>query len=262
MVSPLNSDGVVGDHQRADQHRRDHPHQREAPVQRGHPAAEEHGQAEEDHRRGPVGRAQRQAGRGVGHEGLEHAADGGRVGVGERPDREDHADHDQQDEVRALPPAQERGHDDGQHGHGVRGDQQPDVLGEADGGLGPRAEVVGAVEVPVAEAPEHLRGVRGGRRRRDRLGVLEHVDAVAGLDHQPGDPPQAGEQAEHADAQRGQHGLAPGRLAQDDHGVEDPQDRGDADVDDGGGVDAADERDARGRRGLACASRRAVPPGS
>ena len=87
------------------------------------------------------------------------------------------------------------------------------ALGVAGRRVGPRARGVAAVEVPVAQAADHLGGVRGGRGRRDGLGVLEDVDPVSGLDQQAGHPPQACAQGEDADAQRGVDGLAPGRLA-------------------------------------------------
>ena len=69
------------------------------------------------------------------------------------------------------------------------GYQQADVLGEADGRIGPRAQMVGPVEVPVAEPAQDLGRVGGLRGRRDGLGVLEHVDAVGRLDLEPGHPP-------------------------------------------------------------------------
>ena len=92
-----------------------------------------------------------------------------------------------------------------------------------------------------------------GRRRRrgDGLGELEDVDPVGRLHLQSRDPPQAGAEGEDRDAEaRGQR-VAPGRLAQHDDGVEQPQHRRHADVDDGAGVDAADRcHDHREQGGL------------
>ena len=133
---------VVGHDERADQDGRGEAGQRVAPPQSGDAAAQQHGQPEEHHRRRPVCRAQGQAGRGVGHEGLEHAADGGGMAEGEGPDGEHHADGHQRDEVGPFPPLDQDGGDDGQDRHGVGGDEQADVLGEPHGGVGPGTEVV------------------------------------------------------------------------------------------------------------------------
>ena len=125
-----------------------------------------------------------------------------RVGEREGPDREHQPHEEEQQEEGALAPAHERGRHQGDHGHGVGGGQEGEVLGVADGGRRPGAEVVGAVEVPVPEAPDDVGRVRRGRRRGDGLRVLEDVDAVGRLDLEAGHPPEAGPQREHADAQR------------------------------------------------------------
>ena len=124
MASPLNMEGLLA---------RTRPAMRTAVMiptmeSRRHSAvscaAQEHGQREEHDRRRPVGRAQGQPGRGVGHEVLEGAADPRGVAVGERPDGEHHAEEEEDEEEGALPPADERGGDEGQDGHGVGRDQQ------------------------------------------------------------------------------------------------------------------------------------------
>ena len=133
---------------------------------------------------------------------LSWRADDGRVGEGEGPHGQDQADEEEEEEEGALAPAHERGRHQGHHRHGVGGRQEPDVLGVADGGVGPRARVVAPVEVPVAEAPDDVRRVGGGRRRGDGLGVLEDVDAVGGLHLETRHPPEAAPQREDADAER------------------------------------------------------------
>ena len=161
---------------------------------------------------------------------------------GKGPHREHQADEEEDEEIGPLAPAHERRRHQGEHRHRVGGRQLDDVLGVADRRVGPRAGVVGAVEVPVAEAADDVGRVGGGRGRGDRLGELEDVDAVGRLHLEAGDPPQARPQGQDADAQPGAQRVPPGRLAQDHHGVEEPEDGRDADVDDGAGVDAAHQR--------------------
>ena len=115
--------------------------------------------------------------------------------------------------------------------------------------------MVGAVEVPVPEAPDDVGRVRRRRRGGDGLRVLEDIDPVGRLDLEAGHPPEAGPQRQHADAQHGAAGVTPCRLPEDHHGIEDPEDGRDADVDDGAGVDAAHQRHDDGEeRGLAPAA--------
>ena len=173
---------------------------------------------------------------------------------GNGPTASTNPDEEQDEEEGPFTPADESGRDEGEKRDGVGGGDQRDVLRVADGRVRPRAQVVAAVEVPVPETPEDLGHVGGGRRRRDRLRELQDVHAVGGLHLEPGHPPHARAEGEDADARRGRSGVAPGGLAQHDHGVEDPQEWRDADVDDGRRVDAAHARHDEGEQ------RRLAPP--
>ena len=126
---------------------------------------------------------------------------------------------------------------------------QPEVLGVGHRGLGPGPEPVGPVEVPVAQPPDDLRGQRGPTGGRDGLGVLEDVDPVGRLHLEAHRPPQRDQHAEQPDLPGHPPGLAPGGLPGHQHGVGEPQGRGDAHEEDGAGVDAADQGHHQGEQG-------------
>ena len=99
-----------------------------------------------------------------------------------------------------------------EHRQQVGDREEPEALCVLDARLDPRAEAVAAVEEPVAEAAQDLRGDGGGGDDRRGLGVLEDLDAVAALHRQARDPPQRGQQREHADAEEGGRGSRERRL--------------------------------------------------
>ena len=173
----------------------------------------------------------------------------GGVAVGVGPDGQDHSHHRDQHEVGAVPPAGEHGGHEGQRRDGEAGPDEPQVLGVGHRRLGPGPDPVRAVEVPVAEAADDLRGQRGPAGGRDGLGVPEDVDPVGRLDLEADGPPQGDQGAEQPHLPGHAPGPAPGGLLGDQHGVGEPQGRADAHVQDGAGVDAADQGHHQGEEG-------------
>ena len=226
----------------------DQPAAAEPPGHGGDPGTEEHGEPQQDERGGPVRGPHGQAGRGVGHDRAQQPTEARRPGVGIGAHREHGAHHDEQDEIGPVPPPHGDGGEEGQEGHGEAGGDQPEVLRVGHRGLGPAAHPVRAVEVPVAQAPEDLGGQGGGAGGRDGLGVLEDVDAVGRLHLEAHGPPQGHQGAEQADPP-GHSPRPPQRgLPGYPDGVGQPQGRGDAHVEDGAGIDAADQGHDQGEQ--------------
>ena len=190
---------------------------------------------------GAVGGAHGQPGRGVDHDRLDDRPDGGGVVVGIGADRHHHAHHGDEDEVAAVPPTGDESGQEGQDRNAEAPQDEGDALRVVDRRLGPRAHPVGPVEVPVPEAPEDLRGQRGGAGGRHGLGVFEDVDPVGGLDLQADGPPQRGQGGQAGHLPGHPPGPAPGGLPRDEHGIGQPQGRRDPHVEDGTGVDPADQ---------------------
>ena len=158
-------------------------------------------------------------------------------------------DEDQQDEERLCPPTREDGTDHPEGRHGEARCEQPGALLEPDGRLLPGPEPVASVEVPVTEAADDLRGERGPRYRRERLGVLEDVDAVGAFDAKPGDPEQRDPERENAHLHPGAERATRRRIAQHEDRVEEPRHRGDACVDQRGRVGRSYEGDHEREQG-------------
>ena len=220
---------------------------------RGDAGAEQHGDAQREQRGGPVGRAQRQAGRGLRHERLQGVTQPGGISVRVDADGEHQSHRRDEDEEGPVPPAGEDGGDEGESGHREAERQGDELLGQLDRRRHPGPEAIGPVEVPVPQPPEHLNRSGGLADRLDGLGGLEDGDAVAALDGEPGDPPEGDHQGQPDQLQRRGAGLAPCRLAQADHRVDEPERRPEADVQQRGGVDAAHQGHDDGEPG-------AVPP--
>ena len=197
MKSPRKSEGLLATTSPATRIGRDEAGDGDARPQGREAAAQQHEEGQQDERSGPVGRAQRQSRRRVRHERLEHAC---RWTVGsENGKGPTERTRPTKSSTRKKARSRQRTNaaaTSGEDGHGVGGGQEPDVLGVANGRRRPGARVIGAVEVPVAEAPDDVRRIRGGRGRRDRLGVLQDVDAVGRLHLEARDPPEAGAQGQ------------------------------------------------------------------
>ena len=124
-------------------------------------------------------------------ERLEHGPERRRAVVRMGADRDHDSDEQESDEERAVPPAHEPGGQQRQRDERVAGEDDERTLRVVLGRFDPRAQPVLPVEEPVAEAAQYLVGCRRARDRFDRLGVAQHVEAVAALDRESRDPPQA-----------------------------------------------------------------------
>ncbi len=219
----------------------------------GDPGAEQQAQAQQDERDDPVGRPQRQFGGGVGPGGLDQPPEGRGVLEGIGAHGQDHAAQDQGDgEGPVAPPDHHSGR------HADDGDQkahhdQPRPLEVPGRGRGPGTQLVLAVEVPVAQAPQHLRREGGGRDGGYRLGVLEDVQPVGPLGPEPGHPPHRHAQAEDPEAHHGPQGRPESGLVGPPDGVDHPEQGGQPHQQDRGGVHPAHQGDDHGEQ-------RRIPP--
>ncbi len=112
----------------------------------------------------PTLRSARPGGRAVG-ERLQQRAERRRVVVRVRADGDADADEHEDGEVDAVAPADERRREQRERRDGVAGQDERAALRVVDAGFDPVAELVAAVEEPVAEAAQHLGRDAGGRRR-------------------------------------------------------------------------------------------------
>ena len=188
---------------------------------------EQQGPAEGDEGHRPRRRTHGQAG-GRAHEGLHQAAEHARVVVRMGTDGDGHADHHEGDGVEPVRPANGGRHQQGQRRDGVADHDQPRRGHVRPARLHPRVHLVAAVEEPVAEATQDLRGGGGVGDRPVALGVLEDREAVGALDPQAHDPPQRHAERQQPDARRAGDGSGPRHLAGHPHRVGEPQERADA----------------------------------
>ncbi len=243
--------GHVGQHEEHRQQPGGQGQAGERPTEGVHAGAQQHGGAEDDEGHGSRGAAEGEAGVQVG-EVPEDAPGRRRVGVGVAADADHDAHPDEQHEEGPVAEAGDEGRDEGEDGQPVAEGRAPAHV--ADAGQDPLAELVVAVEEPVAEAPQQLGGRRGDGDRLIGLGVAQDGDAEAALDGEAGDPPQRGQDREHADAQHGPEGRFEADLTLEEHGPHHPQQRAEADEDQRGGVDGPDGEHHQGEQG------RVAPP--
>ena len=230
-------------------HRQQHPDRDEgaepgqAPVKGVHARAGQHRHRQGHQRHRPGGGPQSQPGVAAS-EGLEQGPGRRRAvpGVGPHPDQG--SDGQQEQKVAAVAPAQDRGQRQGPHHQPEADEHQPEALGVVDAGLDPSAELVVAVEEPVAEPAQNLGGGAGVGYRLVALGVAGDRQAVGALDGQPGHPPQRHPGGERTDAAGRGRGPPEGDAALHPHRVGQPQRRGQPGQGQAGGVDAP-----RGDRG-------------
>ena len=240
----------------ADQHQQPRRHRDPQPgpppADRRGAGAQEHRQAQGDQRHRPRCGAERQSRVGRGPE-LEHRPGGRRPGPRVGADAHDQTDEDQQGEITPVPEPRQEPAAEGQDGDRVAHREQRNALDHRDGGTDPGPEGVATVEVPVAEPTEQFGGQGGVGDDVVGLGVAQDRDAERTLDGQAGDPPEAGDQGQDADAEPCRHRVTQRRLAGDEGGVRHPQQRGDHDQEQRRGVDPSDGEGHEGEQ-------RRVPP--
>ena len=236
----------------------------EADPARERPARDRHQRRRADERGGPQARAQcvhrerAQAREAERHERPRlvrraQEADGLRVVVGEgrgaaqrRPlgEADEHhqqAEEDEGEEERRVaraprpgerPQAQCR---DGQRRQHDGDEPQVDAGVGLEGAQSPRVTDADVAR-PEAKQPQRLGQRRGAPDRPRLLGVGQEVQAVAGVDEDGGDPPQAGErrhrhEPHHEPARRGRRHRAPAELVDHQQRGAEQQPGGDGDVD-------------------------------
>ena len=144
----------------------------------------------------------------------------------------------------------EAGQGAGEEGEDRQGERQRDAVAHVvDAGDDPLAELVVAVEEPVAEASDDLRCRGGHRHGLVGLGVADDGDAVAAFHDQADEPPEGHADGQQPGAPHRAQGLPERHLPLDPDGEGDPEDRADADEDDRGEVGAADGQRHQGERG-------------
>ncbi len=226
---------------------------------RHEPAGEQYRQTERDQRYRPGHRTQREPGGGCLRERAERRAQRRGVVIGVHAHRDRGTDEYQQDEVCLVAPSQQRRARQREHRYREARGDHPCGLGVVTRRSDPRAESVLAVEVPVAQAAQDLRRLRGARHRLERLAVGENVHPVAGLGDQTRDPPGRAQHDQYAGSDdHAQCGAEPD-LPGPPQGEGQPQHRRQQHEDQTGRVAAADQRDGDTERGRPAPAVR--PPG-
>ena len=166
-----------------------------------------------------------------------------------RADADQRANPQQQQEVAAMTPQQSCCEAECAHHQPETQEHEPEALRVLDARLDPRPELVVAVEEPVAEAAQYLRGGAGVGHHFVGLGVTRHRQAVGRLQGQPRDPPQRHANGENTDPRRGRRSPSDSDAALHQRRVQQPQHRRDPGEHQAGGVHASRGERAQGEQG-------------